>query len=494
MRTLIRGGWVVGFGGVTHTLIRNGVVVYEGNRIIHVGVSYSGACDAVIDAADRLIAPGFIDVHVHSGDRAGHRLISDGGRPEYFGTPLLDAGARRRMPGSPAPAATPPADAAARVELEAVFTVAELLRNGITTFVEFGAHPGMQDAILAQVERFGLRAYLGPGFYCGEWELDAAGRLVRDLDEATGERTLRAALDYIGRVDGRCDGRVKGILVPRSVEACTPDLLRRARGKADEMKLPMATHAAYSVLEFHDLMQRYHKTPIEILDSVGMLRPTLNIGHGNFIADNRNLNYSGARDLALMGEAGVTVSHCALNIVRWARSLDSWERYRKAGVNFALGTDTYPRDMIMNMRTASYLGKVASGSFRAASAGEMFEAATLGGSRALGRDDLGRLAPGALADIIIIDLSRRDVLRLTPNFDPVKTLVECGIGDDVSTVIIDGVRRVENGRIEGLDLGDLRDRVQRSAEAAWTNWSATDPFGRSAGEMSPPSFPRADGA
>lgn len=481
---------MVGFGGVTHTLIRNGVVVYEGNRILHVGSTYDGRCDATINAADKLVAPGFIDVHVHSGDRAGHRLISDGGRPEYYGTPLLDAGAKRRPAGTPTSTLTPQGDVTARIELEATFTVAELLRNGITTFVEFGAHLGMQDAILAQVDRLGLRAYLGPGFYCGEWEVDAEGRLVRDLDEATGERTFRAALDFIARIDGSCAGRVKGLLVPRSVEACTPALLRRAREAADELKLPLATHAAYSVLEFHDLMQRYHKTPIEILDSVGLLRPTLNIGHGNFIADNPNLNSSGARDLELMGSAGVSVSHCALNIVRRARALESWDRYRKAGVNLALGTDTYPRDMIMNMRMASYLGKLTSRNLLAASAGEVFEAATLGGSRALGRDDIGRLAPGAMADIVIIDISRRDVLRHTPSFDPIKTLVECGIGDDVSTVIIDGVRCVENGHIPGLDLGSLRDRVQHAAEASWANWSATDTFGRTAEQMSPPSFPR----
>ena len=250
----------------------------------------------------------------------------------------------------------------------------------------------------------------------------------------------------------------------------------------------MATHAAYSVLEFYDVMQRYHMTPIEILDSVGMLRPTVNIGHANFIADNPNLNYSGGRDLALMGNSGVTVSHCALNIIRRARMLDSWDRYRKAGVNLALGTDTYPRDMIMNMRTASYLGKIASHDLLGATAGQVYEAATLGGSRALGREDLGRLAPGALADIVVIDISRRDVLRLAPSFDPVKTLVECGIGDDVSIVIVDGVVRVRDGRIEGFDLGTLRDQVQASAEASWRAWSENDIFGRKAQDMSPPSF------
>jgi cytosine/adenosine deaminase-related metal-dependent hydrolase len=378
------------------------------------------------------------------------------------------------------------------LELEASFTVVELLRNGITTFVEFGAHREMQGAILRQVERLGLRAYLGVGFYCGEWETDAEGRLVRDLADDTGERTLQIALDFIARINGACDNRVKGIIVPRSVEACTPTLLRRACEKAEELALPMATHAAYSVLEFHDVMRRYHKTPIELLASLGMLRPTLNIGHGNFIADNPNLNYSGGRDLALLGEAGVTVSHCALNIVRRARTLDTWDRYRNAGVNLALGTDTYPRDMIMNMRAASYLGKITSRNLRAAPAGQVFEAATLGGSRALGRHDIGRLQTGALADIIIVDIGRRDVLRYTPTFDPIKALIECGVGDDVCTVIIDGVVRMQDGLIQGVDIGALRDKVQQEAEASWANWSTTDTFGRTAEELSPGSFPVSD--
>jgi 5-methylthioadenosine/S-adenosylhomocysteine deaminase len=491
MRTIIRGGWIVGFNGSTHTLIRNGVLVYDGNRIVHVGGRYDGPFDAEIDAVGKLVAPGFIDVHVHAGDRAGHRLISDGGRPEYFGTPILDVGVRRAS-GSGSPPPSPSPAAVARLELEASFTVAELLRNGITTFVEFGAHREMQEAILRQVERLGLRAYLGAGFYCGEWEADADGRLVRHLADDIGEHTFQVALDFIARIGGACEGRVKGILVPRSVEACTPDLLRRAREKADELDLPMATHAAYSVLEFHDVMRRYNMTPIEVLASVGMLRPTLNIGHGNFIADNPNLNYSGGRDLALLGDAGVTVSHCALNIVRRARTLDTWDRYRNAGVNLALGTDTYPRDMIMNMRMASYLGKISSRNLRAATAGQVFEAATLGGSRALGRNDIGRLERGAFADIIMVDIDRRDVLRYTPTFDPIKALIECGVGDDVSMVIIDGVVRMQGGIIQGVDIGALRDQVQMEAEAGWANWRATDTFARAADELSPSSFPIRD--
>lgn len=233
-------------------------------------------------------------------------------------------------------------------------------------------------------------------------------------------------------------------------------------------------------------------TPIELMDSVGLLGPEVTIGHGNLVADNPQMNYSGGRDLELMGKAGVSISHCPVNIARRARCLNSWERYRKAGINIALGTDTYPRDMIMQMRMASYFGKVASQNLFAASAAEVFQAATLGGARALGRDDVGRLAPGAKADILIIDLSGRDTLRYGPVRDPIKSLVECGIGDDVETVIVDGVVRMEGRRIPGVDLAALRREAQEAGEEVWERVQEWDPLERTADQMSPWSFPLAN--
>src|SRR5205823_2363135 len=204
--------------------------------------------------------------------------------------------------------------------------------------------------------------------------------------------------------------------------------------------------------------------PVELMDSVGLLGPDLTIGHGNLIADNALLNYSGGRELPLMGLHGVTVSHCPVNIARRARYLDSWQTYRAAGVNLALGSDTYPRDLIMQMRIASYFGKVMSHNLFAASAAEVFEAATLGGARALGRDDLGRLAPGAKADIVVIDLATRDALRFGPVRDPIKALVECGIGDDVTTVIVDGGVRMRDRVIPGIDIAMHVSQPQHAAD------------------------------
>lgn len=102
----------------------------------------------------------------------------------------------------------------------------------------------------------------------------------------------------------------------------------------------------------------------------------------------------------------------------------------------------------MQMRVASDFGKVMSHILLAASAADVFEAATLGGAQALRRTDRGRLAPGAKADIVVIDLETRDSLRFGPIRDPIKALVECGIGDDVVTVIVDGVVRMCGGQKE----------------------------------------------
>ena len=492
MRTKIEATWIIGHEQGEHRLLRDGVLVYEDNKIVHLGPDFAGDVDTVIDAKGKLVCPGFIDTHVHSGHRASHRLITDTGRPMYYGQPFLEISVPKEgktVKGDPRYLKHGKAGADAALALNATFTVAEQLRNGVTTFIEYGSQLSVQDALLGEVTRLGTRAYLGPGYDCGRWVGDEKGRLKRVRNDQLGLDGLKVAMDFIEKHDGAAGGRVRGILVPREVETSSRELLERTTKIADETGLPMATHAAYSVIEFHDVVQEHMMTPIELLDEIGMLRPTLNIGHGNFISDNRNLNYAVKRDLKLMGAAGASVSHCPINIARRARTLNNWKKYKEAGVNMSIGSDTYPRDMIMNMRTASYMGKIMSDTYFAATAGEIFEAATLGGARSVGRDDLGKLAPGALADIIIIDFAGRNSLRYGPVRDPIKSLIDCGVGDDVDTVIVDGKVCMENGNIPDVDIPKLMADAQAAGEMVWDTLAEWDPLGRTAEEACPWCYP-----
>ena len=90
MRTKIEATWIVGHEKGEHRLLRDGVLVYEDNKIVHLGPDFDGDVDTVIDAKGKLVCPGFIDTHVHSGHRASHRLITDTGRPIYYGQPFLE--------------------------------------------------------------------------------------------------------------------------------------------------------------------------------------------------------------------------------------------------------------------------------------------------------------------------------------------------------------------------------------------------------------------
>ncbi|MFJ0391876.1 amidohydrolase family protein [Bordetella bronchiseptica] len=491
MLTQIKGEWVLGFADGNHRMLRDASVVYEGERIVHVGTEFDGVADRVIDARGCLVAPGFIDTHVHSGHRALHKLLADGGRPDLFGQPYMDVTIARdgtRIKGYPNYLSREEAAVDPGIALHAAFTVAELLRNGVTTFVELGGHVMVQEALWRECERLGVRGYLGPGYDSGRWAADDQGRLRRVPYPDGGDHLFEEAVAFIKRVQAAGSDLVNGILVPREVENCSVDILRRTVQAAQELGVPMATHAGYNVIEFYETMREHRMTPIELLHSVGMLGPRLNIGHANLISDSPRLNYSGGRDLALMGEHRVSISHCPINIVRRARVLDSWKKYREAGVNLTIGSDTYPRDMVMNMRTASYHGKVMSHDLTAASAAEVFEAATLGGARSLGRTDIGRLEPGARADVIAINVGRQDVLRYGPIWDPIRSLVECGVGDDVELVVTNGQVRMEQGRIAGVDLGALRAEAQQFADNVWRDLQDWDPLRRTAQAMCPPSF------
>ena len=124
---------------------------------------------------------------------------------------------------------------------------------------------------------------------------------------------------------------------------------------------------------------------------------------------------------------------------------------------------------------------------------EVFEAATLGGAHSVGRDDIGRLAPGAQGRHRHHRPQRRATRCAWGRCAiPIKSLVDCGIGDDVDTVIVDGVVRMEGGRIPGIDFAALRAQAQAAGERVWDGWQNWDPLGRTADEMSPYSFPRAN--
>src|SRR5256886_158505 len=279
------------------------------------------------------------------------------------------------------------------------------------------------------------------------------------------------------------------MLYPAQLDTCSVELLKATRRAADENGLRISIHAAMNMVEFHHILREHGRTSLQLLSDIGFLRHDVLLGHCVFHAHHSWAHYPYIDDLKLLADSGASVAHAPYKYAKMGIMLESFERYRRLGINVALGTDTFPQDLISEMRLAGLMCRFAEGSFRVGRAQDVFDAATLGGARALGRDDLGRLAPGAKADIVIVDLETRDSLRFGPVRDPIKALVECGIGDDVITVIVDGIVRMRDRVIPGVDLAAVRREAQAAGEGVWQRVQEGDPLARTAEKISPWSFP-----
>jgi cytosine/adenosine deaminase-related metal-dependent hydrolase len=165
--------------------------------------------------------------------------------------------------------------------------------------------------------------------------------------------------------------------------------------------------------------------------------------------------------------------------------MESFYRYQQAGIQMTLGTDTCPQNMIHAMRWAAIISKTMERRTDATTAADVFNAATLNGASALGRDDLGRLSSGAKADIVIFS---GDTTNMVPLRDPVKNIVYNAEMGDVETVIINGRTVLEQGTVKGLNEKELNRRLQRAAERLWPAIKEHDWAHRSVDELSPPSF------
>jgi cytosine/adenosine deaminase-related metal-dependent hydrolase len=180
------------------------------------------------------------------------------------------------------------------------------------------------------------------------------------------------------------------------------------------------------------------------------------------------------------------VAHAVWVFARRGIAMESFGKYLRAGVNMALGTDTCPQSMIEAMKFAAVVTKIMDRQTEYTSASDAFNAATLGGARALGRDDLGRITPGVKADVVIWDT---ETLSMAPVRDPVKNLVYNAQADDVDTVIIDGRVVMRNRQIPGLESRQLARNLQAAGERMWAAMPDVDRIGRDADGLSPMLYP-----
>ncbi len=477
--TVIEGEWVIAHDGTDHRVVKNGVVVIEGDRIVHVGRRWDGPVDRRIAAPRRLVMPGMISTHAHLRINEGYRMVIDGGRRAFMRSGFTNYAGRKRAGGPTFQDPSNPEDAVR-------YSLTAHLLAGVTTLLEMDAGaPDGGETVARLIGESGLRGYYAPSFTAADYVFEADGRFALEWDEAKGLAELERACTFVERHHGSHAGRLMGILVLNEYFASTEELRRRTRAAATRLGVGITTHFVEQLYEFHHTLRETAKTPVQLLADEGFLGPDVVLGHALYVGGHSMTTYPYDDDLDLIAQSGASVAHCPVAYARRGVAMESVKRYVDRGINLALGTDAFPNDLIAEMRMGAIVGKIVERDHERPNAADLFRAATTGGAKALRRDDLGRLAPGAKADVVVLDF---DNPTIGPVLDPIRALVYSGTAEMVEHVFVDGQQVVDGRQIACWDARAALDAAWRSAERVWGSYADYHWAGQGVEEAFPPSF------
>jgi guanine deaminase len=331
-----------------------------------------------------LIAPGFIDTHVH---------YVQTGMIASYGEQLLDWLNRYAFPAEMAFKDPAHAEAMARVFCD------ELLRNGTTTALVFCAvYPQSVDALFAEAERRGMRL--------------VAGKVLMDRNAPDELRdTAQQGYDESKALISRWHGRGRSLyaITPRFAGTSTPAQLDAAGSLWREHPgVLMQTHISENQREIEWTAELFpaRKNYLDIYDHHGLIGKRAVLAHGVHLSDN---------EICRCHESGAAIAHCPTSNLFLGSGLFQIARFKdpKRPVQVGLGTDVGGGTSFSMLATMAAAYGIAQLNGRSLAAVEAFYLATLGGARALSLEDkIGSISPGREADLIVLDPKATPLLAL----------------------------------------------------------------------------------
>jgi len=454
-----------------HVYRRDLDVVFDASGILHLGEGYTGAVTREIDGQGFMVMPGLVNIHSHPSSEALNKgFLDELGSPALYNSSLYEF----------MPILRPDAEAVPDCVQVAY---SELLLSGVTTLADMSvAHPGWLDLAADS----GLRVCLSPMFRSARWFTKNGHVVEYEWDEKAGVAAMEQAFTVIEQAQKHPSGRLFAMVSPSQIDTCSEGLIKDSHAEAKRRGLPWQIHAAQSTVEFHEITRRHGVTPIQWLEKLGVLGETSIVGHGIFLDDYPRVAWHSRRDLALLAETGTMVAHCPTVFMRRGIALDDFGRYRRAGVRIGLGTDTYPHNMLEEMRHVGYVARMMAENPRTLTTTDIFEAATTAGAAALGRDDIGRLEAGCKADLVMVDLTHP---MMQPRRDPVRSMVYAAAERAVDRVYVDGRLVVRDGTVLTMDYPAAALRLHEAQKRTEAAAPGNDWIKRPVTDYSPLTFP-----
>lgn len=398
----------------------HGSVAVRGNRIawvsddLRVVEKFRRECGddlRIVDGRGKLLMPGLINTHCHVPMALMRGFADDIPLMEWLNDHIWPFESRLTRDD---------------VEVGARLGIAEMLLGGVTTFVDMYWH---EEAVADAVRDMGIRAVLAPSFVDVRMEA-----FERDVEATAAKCAV-------------CD-RLTLMMGPHAPYSCSEENLRRGAELARKYDTGITIHLAETLDEDRTVSERYGMSPVAFADSLGLLGPRTIAAHGIHLSD---------EDMEILRSRGVTVAHNPHSNMKISSGTAPVVRLLERGVNVAVATDgpcsNNDLDMWDEMRTAAFLQKLSAGDPCVLPAYEVLKLGTVNGARALGREgELGVIAPGALADFVLLDI---ETPRFYPRNDMAAHIVYCANCGDVDTTVVDGEILVEGGRLVREDVAAL---------------------------------------
>ena len=404
-------------------------VYVSGDRIASVTAAPDGfIADKTISGSGKMLIPGLVNSHTHASmtflrNCADDLLFNDW----LFGRimPLED-----KLTGEDC-------------YWTMLLAVMEMLRSGTTAFIDMYY---FMDNLAHAVGETGIRAVLSRGLQGGA------------DDPSGGEKRLREAIDAVEKWKGR--DNLSFMLAPHAPYTCDDGYQREVAAEAKSRGLAIHTHLSESLSEIESIRERYGCTPIELADKTGLLSETTVAAHCVQLTGD---------DIKILAERGVNVATNPVSNLKLANGIAPVPKLLEAGINVALGTDGAASNNSLNMfRELSTLALIHKGENhdpKAVCAAEAFAIASKNGAVAMGRNDIGEIKPGNIADLAILGLERPN---MQPVNDPVASLAYSANGSEVETVIVGGRILMENRAFLTIDEKRVYSEVSKICERIGT--------------------------
>ncbi|MGI9613922.1 MAG: amidohydrolase family protein [Acidimicrobiales bacterium] len=426
--------WVIAWDGGAgdHRYLNDADVVFRGSEIVHVGAGFEGTVDTDIDGGHVMVMPGLVSTHAHLNSAPfSTGLLEEVLDPMFGHSPMYT----KKGPFWVSDVNTPGRDAGQHFVAAMRHSLTELLGSGVTTVVDIQNTSDGDELWCESLSESGIRAYVAPSFQEAQWRTRDGRVLEFEWDAKAGLAGFERANATLDTVDRFGDGRLSGMMFPAQVETVGEGLMRECREEARTRDIIWQTHCAQSVPEFREMVARTGRTSIQWLADIGALDETAVLGHAIYLDHHSSLAWHSRDDLGILAESGAAIAHCPLTFSRWGTVLETFLTYRDAGVRIAMGNDTGPVNMLEEIRCAFTQARVASNEPASISMADVFRAATIGGADALGRTDIGRIATGAKADLVLVDLAHPRMQSCT---DPLRALVFVAADRAIRDVYVDG--------------------------------------------------------